>query len=113
MSGSADVLNAESMKQWYGRYYDESPKLRLDRRKVPERFWPLLPYAEFWGFADDWTRQDLVDQAPPEVQRNLKQVVATFDRALDDWLAGPEAAGPSFSDEYIAFSALRMAADFV
>ena len=32
--------------------------------------------------------------------------------ALDEWLAGPEAAGPQFSQEYLAFSAMRMAADF-
>ncbi len=113
MNDEANVLTAEEMKYRYGNYYDQSPKLRLDRSKVPERFWPLLPYAEFWGFADDWTRQDLVEQAPPEVQRNLKHVVSTFDSALNEWLAGPESAGPSFSDEYIAFTALRMAADFV
>jgi hypothetical protein len=72
-----------------------------------------LPYAEFWGFADDWTREDLVERAPLEVKRNLKDVVAIFDRKLDDWLAGPEAAGPHFSDEYVAFTAMRMAADYV
>ena len=44
---------------------------------------------------------------------NLKDVVDQFDAALDDWLAGPEADGPTFSEEYIAFSALRRAADYV
>jgi hypothetical protein len=113
MTSNADVLSADEMKQRYGSFYDQSQKLRLDRTKVPQQLWPLLPYAEFWGFADDWTRQDLVEQAPPDVQRNLKAVVSTFDDAFDDWLAGPEAAGPNFSEEYIAFTALRMAADFV
>jgi hypothetical protein len=87
--------------------------LRLDRRKVPEKFWPLLPYAEFWGIADDWARQDLLKQAPAEIQRNLKQVVATFDNALDEWLAGPEADNPTPTDEYVAFCAMGMAADYI
>lgn len=43
----------------------------------------------------------------------LKRAVQDADAALDAWLAGPEAAGPDFSDEYIAFSAMRMAADSV
>lgn len=42
----------------------------------------------------------------------LKNAVLEHDDALDKWLAGPESRGPSFSDEHIAFSAMRMAADF-
>ena len=107
-----EILNAAQMKQRYGSFYDHSSKMRLDRRSVPERFWPLLPYAEFWGVADDWTREDLVEQATVEVKDNLKQVVAAFDIALDQWLAGPEADNPRLSNEYIAFTAMRRAADF-
>ena len=113
MTAKAEVLTNDEMRNRYGSFYHRNPKLRLDQTNVPQRLWPLVPYAEFWGFADDWTRQDLVEQAAPEVQRNLKEVVSTFDDALDEWLAGPEAAGPKFSEEYIAFTALRMAADFV
>jgi len=113
MSDTSNILTTDQMKQWYGNFHGQSPKLNLDPRNVPEQFWPLLPYAEFWGVADDWTREGLVKQAPAEVQRNLKQVVAAFDDALDEWLAGPEADGTTFSDEYIAYTAMRMAADFI
>ena len=112
MSETPDILSADEMKRWYGSFYDRSPKLDLDRTKVPKRYWPLLPYAEFWGIGDDWTREALVKEAPPEVQLNLNEVVGRFDSALDEWLAGPEADGPNFSDEYIAFSAMRRAADY-
>jgi hypothetical protein len=112
MNANADILTDEQMRSRYGRFYEISPRLQLDRRHVPMQFWPLLPYAEFWGFADDWTRQDLVRRAPPDVQRNLKEVLSMFDDALDEWLAGPEVAAPKLSDEYVAFTALRMAADF-
>ena len=57
MSDTSNILTAEQMKQWYGNFYGQSPKLNLDPRNVPEQFWPLLPYAEFWGIADDWTRE--------------------------------------------------------
>jgi len=112
MSEKADVLSAQEMKQWYGHFYDSSPKVRLNRASIAEQFWPLLPYAEFWGIADDWTREDLVKNAPPDVRENLKRVVAAFDNALDEWLAGPEADSPNPTDEYIAFCAMGMAADY-
>ena len=113
MSDNLGVLTSDEMKQFYGAFYHRSPKVHLDPSKVPERFWPLLPYAEFWGIADDLTREILVEEAPAAVQQNLKQVVAAFDSALDEWLAGPEANDPSPSDEYVAYSAMSMAADFV
>jgi hypothetical protein len=40
-------------------------------------------------------------------------VVDSFSNELDEWLAGSEADKSGFTDEYIAFSALRMTADFV
>jgi hypothetical protein len=40
-------------------------------------------------------------------------VVSDIDDQLDDWLAGDEAKSDSPSAEYIAFSAMRMAADFM
>ncbi len=113
MTDKTEILTAEEMRQWYGGFYTSSPMVRLDRSKVPEQFWPLLPYAEFWGIADDWTREDLIEKAPPEVLQNLKQVLATFDEALDEWLAGPEADDRSPSDEYVAFCAMGMAADYI
>jgi hypothetical protein len=113
VSETPEILSAEQMKRLYGRFYDRSPKFQLDRRRVPEKFWPLLPYAEFWGMADDSARQRLVKQAPAEIRRNLKQVVAAFDDALDEWLAGPEADNPTPTDEYIAFCAMGMAADSI
>jgi hypothetical protein len=113
MTETPDILSAGQMKRRYGGFYDSSPKLHLDRTKVPEKYWPLLAYAEFWGIADDLTREILVEQASADVQLNLKQVVGAFDSALDEWLAGPEADNPNPSDEYVAFSAMRMAAYFV
>ena len=113
MGDTTEILDAEGMKQRYGTFYDSSPKVQLDRQKVPEKLWPLLPYAEFWGIADDWTREDLLEEAPPEVQRNLKAVVAAYDGALNEWLAGLEASSRNPSDEYVAFVAMIMAADYV
>jgi hypothetical protein len=113
MGDTIEVLDAAQMRQRYGSFYESSPRMKLDQNKVPKQFWSLLPYAEFWGIADDWAREDLVDLAPPEVQENLRNVVASFDNALDEWLAGPEADDTSPSDEYIAFTAMRMAADYV
>ncbi len=112
MSETPRILTAEQMRAWYGTFYDQSPMIKLDPSKVPPRFWHLLPYAELWGVADDCLRENLVTDAPSAVRQNLRDVVMPFDRALDDWLAGPEADTPEPSEEYIAYSAMRMAADF-
>lgn len=105
------VLTSEEMRDWYGPFYDQSPGQDLDPSKVPQGMRLLLPYAEFWGILDDWSREDLVAAAPVEVRKNLATIVTRFGGQFDDWLAGPEADSEVFSDEYVAFSALRMAAD--
>lgn len=112
MSELLDILNTDQMRQRYGSFYYQGSEKHLDRKNVPEPLWPLLPYATFWGSPDDWTREDLVEAASAQVKENLRTVVAYFDKQLDEWLAGPEADNPRLSDEYIAFTALRMAADF-
>jgi hypothetical protein len=85
---------------------------RLDPEKVPPGLRHLIPLAERFGIADDRDRDRLVRASSPEVLADLKRLVERHDDDLDDWLAGPEADGPEFSEEYVAFSAMRMAADF-
>lgn len=84
----------------------------ISGEEVPEEFREIIPYAELWGVGDDGTRDDLVDRAPTAVLQNLVDVVVPLDDALDPWLAGPEASGPMFTDAYVAFSCLRLAADY-
>ena len=90
-----------------------SPKASFSWTDVPAELRQLIPYAVIWGLSDDWARQDLMKRTPAALKRNLKWVVQQFDNQLDAWLAGPEAAGPTHSKAYIAFSAMRMGADFV
>ena len=105
------VLTADEMQAWYGPFYEQGSRQTLDAANVPESLRPLLPYAAFWGISDDWTREDLVADAPEEVKRNLVDVVQRFDDEFDEWLAGPEADSPPFTREYIAYTTMRMAAD--
>ena len=84
----------------------------FDVQRIPAELHSLIPLAQRYGLADDWQRQDAVENSTKEERRALKRAVEERDDVLDAWLAGPEAAGPDFSDEYIAFSAMRMAADY-
>ena len=113
MIDTTELWSTEELRRKYGGSYLASTKSTLDKSKVPEKFWPLLGYAEFWGISDDGSREILVTQAPPDVQHNLKEVVAAFDDLLDEWLAGPESDEPNPSKEYVAYSAMRMAAYYV
>lgn len=84
----------------------------LDPRRVPEGLRTLIPLAECFGIADDVARERLVRAASAQERDALIAAVRNNEDALDSWLAGPEASRTEFSDEYIAFTAMRMAADY-
>jgi hypothetical protein len=84
----------------------------LTRNHVPPELHELIPLAEKFGVADDLLRERLVKASSAAEIQQLKSTVLAWEDALDKWLAGVEADGPAFSDEYIAFSAMRMAADY-
>lgn len=85
---------------------------RLDPAMIPPALRELIPLAERFGITDDVGRELLVLSASPEEIANLKTAIALHEDDLDAWLAGPEADAPTVSAEYLAFSAMRMAADF-
>ena len=100
------------MKRFYGPFYERGAGLHLDRRNVPEEFWCLIPYAEFWGIGDDKDRENLVSDAPAEVRDNLAAIFAAYRYPWNAWLGGPAADITPISDEYAAFTELFMAADY-
>src|SRR5438132_1168785 len=106
-----EVLPAGEMRARYGLTAENRLTIRLDPTKVPERLRQLIPLVEQFGVSDDLIRQDVVSKTPPPELAAMRAVVKAHDGAFDEWLAGPEANGPEFSDEYVAFSCLRMAAD--
>lgn len=106
-----EVLPAGEMRRKYGLTAENRPAILIDPAKVPEPLRHLIPLAEQFGVSDDLIRQDVVAKTPPVELAAMRAAVAADDNALDAWLAGPEADGPKFSNEYIAFSCLRMAAD--
>lgn len=106
------VYTSEKMHAEYGSFYEKSSREAIDNTRVPPELQPIIPYAEFWGISDDCDRERLVLSAPRQVLDNLVAVVRAYDDVLDKWLAGPEAGSSSPTREYIAFSAMRMAADF-
>ena len=108
-----EVLSVEEMRRKYGLVAANRPVVKLNPARVPIDLQPLIPYAELWGVGDDLIRGDMLRSAAPEALEDLKRVIELFDDALDEWLAGPEADNAKPTDEYLAFSAMRMAADGV
>ncbi len=104
------VMSIEEMRQ---KSYkpDERPVIEpLCPDNVPEGLRCLIPLAERWGINDDILRMDELDRAAPAEIDYLKSVIRHFDDQIDDWLAGPEAASPHPTREYLAFTTMRMAA---
>ena len=112
MNEYANLFTAAQMRQRYGDFNAQSEKTSMRSDNVPAALRPLIPYAELWGLADDLLREKRTSIAPPVAIQDLKAVIVDFDNLLDDWQAGDEADSPYPSPEYIAFSAMRMAADF-
>jgi len=106
-----EVLPAGEMRRKYGLYSEDPPLIKLDPKRVPKPLRKLIPLAEKFGISDDLIRGDFFAKAPKRGLTKLKRMLSLHDDLLDEWLAGPEAEGPEFSDEYIAFSAMRMGVD--
>src|SRR6476469_3505388 len=99
------------MRAKYGLTAENRPTIVLDAVKVPAALRPLIPLAEQFGVSDDLIREDLITKSSAEELEAMRRAVEAHADAFDEWLAGPEAEGPEYSEEYIAFTCLRMAAD--
>jgi len=111
----ADVfvpLGREELKKRYGGFFERRTE-QLDETRVPLAFRPLIPYAEVWGVGDDGFRDELVRGAPPAAKADLLALGGEFDAPLDSWLAGPESYSRPLSAEYLAFTHMRMAFDYL
>ncbi|WP_244788261.1 hypothetical protein [Cupriavidus pauculus] len=86
---------------------------KLQKEFVPLGLHPLIPYAERYGVADDAERKRILHASSAEELAMPKKLVQAYDDQLDLWLAGDEATCDFFSDEYVAFSAMRMAVDTI
>ncbi|MBE7440592.1 MAG: hypothetical protein HS115_19270 [Spirochaetales bacterium] len=110
---SAHLLSEERITQIWGEGAALFPRATFALRDVPEALLVLKPYASFWGITDDTMRIKILRATPEALKRNLKSVVSHFDNELDAWLAGPQANREDPSDAYVAFSAMRMSADYL
>ncbi len=110
---SALTWTREKMAKIYGAFYEDNPKLHLDERNIPENLHAIIHYAEFWGEPDDVFRENLVDNATQEVRDNLKAVVEEHYSLMEPWLTGPEADSDHPTKEYLAFSAMLIASDYI
>ncbi len=107
------MLLNDKIKNEYGDFIAKSPLVYFEINDVPSNLHSLIPYASFWGLSDDLEREQLVDCAPSHLKETLRRIIADNDDALDEWLAGDEARNPRPCSAYVAFSAMRMAADYV
>jgi hypothetical protein len=109
--GNYEVLPGKEIIAKYGLTAESRPKIVLNPEHVPVAFRHLIHLAEEFGVSCDLTRALVLEKTPPEMLEALRESVLPLDEAFDEWLAGPEAEGPDFSPEYVAFTFLRIAAD--
>lgn len=106
-----EVGSSGELQRKYGLYAENWHGQKLDPAHVPQHLHRLIPLAELWGIPDDIMREDFVGKAPKEAQQDLVQAVKGSEQQIFDWLAGVEPNAQDPSDEYVAFTAMTMAAD--
>lgn len=105
-------LSRDALRRSYGEFF-QLRTVPLDEKKVPPALRSLIPYAEIWGVKDDVERCLLVERAPTAAKADLLALIGEFNPQFDKWLAGPEADSLPLSAEYVAFSNMRMAFDYL
>jgi len=87
--------------------------MNLQKKNIPESLWGIIELAEYWGISDDSERIEQIENASYDKRIELKKAADKYEDCLDMWLGGVESQGLNFSNEYIAFSAMRMASDYL
>ena len=86
--------------------------MSLNRNRIPQPLWNLIPEAEKWGVSDDKRRGAMLNSADStELKRILDAVDSVDEDIFDDWMSGSEADSVVPSFEYVAFSCLMMVAE--
>jgi hypothetical protein len=99
------------MSDFNGSPEEEMSPTRLDPAKVPEELRHLISLAEQFGIEDEDLRREAIRQLPADMAARLRTIVEDYEQSFDDWLAGPEAGAEEHSDEYVAFTHPRIAAE--
>lgn len=105
------MFTLDELKSRYGEYFHSRAVAPLDAQNVPEPVRCLADFAAFWGITEDGAREMLVERAPIAAMEDLRTVHVQFDDRLTEWL-GAEAGKYPFNREYLAYSAMRRAADY-
>ena len=91
----------------------EAQPPKLDAEKIPKDCHQFIPLAEKYGISDDGYRIDVLECLDEDEKNELISFANTYPSSLDDWLCGPESESKEPSIEYVTFTALIMAADYV
>ncbi|MBZ0280605.1 MAG: hypothetical protein K8L97_07670 [Anaerolineae bacterium] len=98
-----DELDEMQLDSWIA---EEFPILSVG--SVPKKFRHLIGLASEWGLTDDLLRFRLLQKSLDKDLENLENSVRPHYGELHEWLANAES---EITDEYIAYSYLRLAAD--
>lgn len=107
----APIFVATSFRMPYRLPHPEAKPPKLRPSAVPASLHRFIPLAEKYGISDDGYREQVIDGLDPQERDELIRFLAESPDDLWDWLAGPESYSRPSTAEYIAFSALALAAE--
>lgn len=97
----------------YKMPHEEAKPPKLNPGKIPKDCYQYISLAEKFGIADEGYRIDLLDSLGENEKEELRSFIRSCPSSLNNWLCGKDSESKEPSDEYITFTALVMAADYV
>ncbi|MCA9041781.1 MAG: barstar family protein [Planctomycetaceae bacterium] len=107
-------MNDELREQLLGYYLEFAnsvPIKNMDPDYVPSELREYIPYAELWGESDVAIRARLLAKAPILAIKELAAIGYEIEGKLSLWSASSEIDSSGTSKEFLAFSAMKMAAE--
>jgi hypothetical protein len=108
---SYEVAPGKVLSEKYGLKAENRPSIKVNLDNVPPEFRYLIPFAETWGISDDLIRGDVIEKAGIQELQQLTEVMDQVDYdAYLEWLGQLDKAGSDYTEEFIAFYCLSIAA---
>ncbi len=109
-----EILSRYEFRKRYAGIPENRPASHIDPEDVPTELRSLIPIAEKWGIIEEgWVPQNVIREVPKYELEHLIKTVSPLitnreNDPFDKWLSGSEAAGPTWTVAYLAFSELRI-----
>jgi hypothetical protein len=105
------VLTVKELEAKYKVKKGKAKRYPVDKENIPEQFWVLIPYIDYFCLDAQEEREDFCELLPQTAFQHLADVLNTFEPALTEWLADNAFKKKPNTEEYYALCTLGEVVD--